>query len=138
MAYCKWPDKLRERLSNFRGISGGVLIKIRGVLKREAFILIIVTSLLKIYTPSVDTWRPSRDLYIALSNTSIDNRGLAQGYCVAIVKSILSLNLAFNTMKYATLVHRLNVLNDFAPLANSLYFGIFLLTGVPRLCVAFS
>ena len=71
--------------TSFRGISGGVLIKIRGVLKREAFILIIVTSLLKIYTPSVDTWRPSRNLYIALSNTSIDNRGLAQGYCVAIV-----------------------------------------------------
>ena len=85
MAYCKWPDKLRERLSNFRGISGGVLIKIRGVLKREAFILIIVTSLLKIYTPSVDTWRPSRDLYIALSNTSIDVSSLAQGYCAAIV-----------------------------------------------------
>ena len=37
-----------------------------------------------------------------------------------------------------TLVHRLNVLNDFAPFAISLYFGVFLLTGVPRLCVSFS
>ena len=47
---------------------------------------------------------------------------------------ILYISYRYITSKYAnpgsSSNHKLNVLNDFAPFANSLYFGVFLFTGV--------